>query len=186
MTRPLVVGAVLCGGASRRMGRDKALLPVDGVAMAARVAAALRDGGCDEVVAIGGDVDGLAALGLAVVPDEFPGEGPFGGLITALAACPTAAAVVIVACDLPSLQAASVRALVAALPGHDVAVASVEAGRAQPVCAAWRPTALAVLRPAFVAGERRMMNAIGLLSQVVVPVPPQELANVNTPGDLRE
>lgn len=186
MSRPLVVGAVLCGGASSRMGRDKALLLVDGVAMAARVAAALRAGGCDEVIAIGGDAAGLTALGLTVVPDEFPGEGPLGGVITALTARPEAAMVVAVACDLPALQPSSTAALIAALPGHEVAVAGGESGRPQPVCAAWRPHAAAALRPAFLAGERRMMNAIRLLSQVVVPVPAQDLANVNTPGDLRE
>ncbi|MEQ1701324.1 MAG: molybdenum cofactor guanylyltransferase [Ilumatobacteraceae bacterium] len=186
MPRPLVVGAVLCGGASTRMGRDKALLPVDGVAMAAHVAAALRGGGCDEVVAIGGDAVGLAAVGLTVVPDEFPGDGPLGGVITALAAHPDASMVVIVACDLPRLQPSSVAALLAALPGHEVAVATGDAGRPQPVCAAWQPSAVAALRPAFVAGERRMMQAIGLLVQVTVPVPAQDLANVNTPSDLRE
>lgn len=184
MSRPVVVGAVLCGGASRRMGRDKALLPVDGVAMAARVAATLREGGCDRVVAIGGDEQGLGALGLTVLPDEFPGEGPLGGVVTALAGHPDAAAVVVVACDLPSLQPRAVRALLAALPGHDVAVAT--AGRPQPVCAAWRPSAEAVLRGAFAAGERRMMAAVELLSQVAVPVETQDLANVNTPGDLCE
>lgn len=184
MGAELVLGAVLCGGASRRMGRDKALLPIDGVAMAARVAAALREGGCDEVVAIGGDAIGLAQLGLTFVADEFPGEGPLGGVITALAAHAGAAAVVVVACDLPALRPATVRALVAALPGHDVAVAT--AGRPQPVCAAWRPAAEATLRSAFAHGERRMMAAFASLSQVAVPVEVQDLANVNTPEDLSE
>lgn len=186
MPGPRVVGAVLCGGASTRMGRDKALLPVDGVAMAAHVAAALRGGGCDEVVAIGGDSTGLAALGLTAVPDEFPGEGPLGGVITALTAQTDASAVVVVACDLPRLQPSSVAALLAALPGHEVAVATGDAGRPQPVCAAWQPSAVAALRPAFADGERRMMNAIGLLAPVAVPVPAQDLANVNTPDDLCE
>ena len=40
---PGFVGAVLAGGASRRMGRDKALVPVDGVAMIERVIAAVKE-----------------------------------------------------------------------------------------------------------------------------------------------
>ena len=180
-----VVGAVLCGGASRRMGRDKALLLVDGVPMAVRVAAVLRAAGCASVVAIGGDRDALAAAGLTVIADEFPGEGPLGGVITALAAHPEAAAVVIVACDLPRLQPQSVRALLDGLGDHEVAVAAA-GDRQQPVCAAWRPAAAATLRDMFDAGERRMVAALGALSQVTVPVAPQDLTNVNTLGDLPE
>ncbi|MGH9084822.1 MAG: NTP transferase domain-containing protein, partial [Acidimicrobiales bacterium] len=53
----------MCGGSSTRMGRDKATLEVGGVAMAVRVADALRAAGADEVRAIGGDAAGLARLG---------------------------------------------------------------------------------------------------------------------------
>ncbi len=42
----MLAGAVLTGGSSTRMGADKALVEVDGVAMAARVAHALRASGC--------------------------------------------------------------------------------------------------------------------------------------------
>ena len=58
-----VTGAVLCGGASRRMGRDKALIAVDGVLMAERVAQALTVGGCGEVVFVGGNAEALAVAG---------------------------------------------------------------------------------------------------------------------------
>ncbi len=166
------------------MGRDKALLSIDGVPMALVVAGVLRAAGCASVVAIGGDRDALAAVGLTVIADEFPGDGPLGGVITALAAHPEAAAVVIVACDLPRLQPQSVRALLAGLGDHEVAVAA--AGRVQPVCAAWRPAAAVTLRGMFDAGERRMVAALGALSQVTVPVAPQDLTNVNTLGDLPE
>lgn len=183
---PLVVGAVLCGGASRRMGRDKALLPFDGIAMAARVAAALRAGGCDEVIAIGGDAAGLAELGLETVSDEFPGEGPLGGVITALASRPEADAVMVVACDLPALRPATVAALLSAAPRNDVVVAVEPDGRRQPVCAVWRPSTVVRLRHAFDGGERRLIAAVELLQSVAVEVETQDLANVNTPDDLRD
>lgn len=185
----MLCGAVLCGGASRRMGTDKALLPVDGVAMAVRVATALRAAGCDPVVAIGGDVEALAALGLHVVPDEFPGEGPLGGVVTALDHFARAAAVAIVACDLPHLTAGSVAALVAALrgsPDHQVDVAMAAADRAQPACAVWSPRVGGMMRASFHAGERRLTAALDSIDTVVVTVDPQDLANVNTPRDLSQ
>lgn len=66
------------------MGCDKALIEIDGRPMAARVADALRAGGCAPVLAVGGDGHALAAVGLVPVTDRWPGEGPLGGLATAL------------------------------------------------------------------------------------------------------
>ena len=62
------VGVVLTGGRSSRMGVDKSLLPVGGVAMAKMVADALAGGGCEPIVCQGGDVEALAALGLSTRP----------------------------------------------------------------------------------------------------------------------
>jgi molybdenum cofactor guanylyltransferase len=166
------------------MGRDKSLLAIDGVPMAVRVAEVLRAAGCTSVVAIGGDSVALAAAGLVVIADEYPGEGPLGGVITALAAHPDAAAVVVVACDLPAVRPASVCALLDGVKGHDVAVATAD--RVQPVCAAWRPGVAATLRAMFEGGERRMLAALAALSQVAVAVAPHDLTNVNTLGDLPE
>src|SRR5690606_29827571 len=77
-------GAVLTGGARRRMGRDKALIEIDGRAMAVIVAATLVEAGCEPVVAVGGDAEQLTGLGLAFVPDVEPGAGPLGGVVGAL------------------------------------------------------------------------------------------------------
>ncbi|MGH9209722.1 MAG: molybdenum cofactor guanylyltransferase [Acidimicrobiales bacterium] len=54
-------GAILCGGRSRRMGRDKALLVVAGEPMVLRVARALHGAGASRIVAVGGDQAGIAA-----------------------------------------------------------------------------------------------------------------------------
>jgi molybdenum cofactor guanylyltransferase len=173
------IGAVLCGGASRRMGLDKATIQLAGVAMARRIADTLEAAGCSRVVAIGGEMASLRDLGLEYVDDEFPGEGPLGGVLTALA---VAAPAVVVACDLPSLRSATVASLVAALDGHDAAVAFSD--RAEPLCAVWSGPCAAVLRGRFDAGERAMHRAIDGLDIAWVTVPATDLHNVNTPDDL--
>ena len=178
MTAPL--GAVLCGGASRRMGVDKTLLVVDGVAMARRVADALLLAGCSPVVAVGGDSRELRSLGLEHVDDDFPGEGPLGGILTALAHGGPAA---VVACDLPHIEAATVTTLIDALGVHDAAIAYTD--RAQPLCAVWSPMAAAPLRAQFMAGERAVHRAITALDIIWVKVPPGDVRNINTPDDLR-
>ena len=183
-------GAVLCGGASRRMGRDKALMEVDGRALALRVADALRNAGADPVTAVGGDLPALAALGLAGVPDEAPGEGPLTGILTALtaAAAGDAPIVFVAACDLvgpdPAAVSATVAALDAALEG-DVAV-PVAGGRRQWMHAAWRASAAAPLAAAFAAGERAVHAAVAAAALRVVDVAmaPSAVADADTPADL--
>ena len=76
-------GAVLAGGASPRMGRDKALIEIDGVAMVTIAVEALRAAGAADVWVVGGDRGAIEALGHRWVPDLHPGEGPLGGVITA-------------------------------------------------------------------------------------------------------
>ncbi len=164
------------------MGRDKALIEVDGVAMAVRVATTLRAAGCHPVFAVGGNRSALEALGLTVVADQYPGEGPVGGVITALDACDTPG-VVVVACDVPYLTVATVHALLVDGGGAPLATVAVT-DRVQPMCALWSRSAIGHLRAAFTSGERRLLTVLDQLEILQVPANPQDLANVNAPGDL--
>jgi molybdenum cofactor guanylyltransferase len=164
------------------MGRDKALIEVEGVAMVVRVATTLRAAGCDPVFAVGGNQAALEALGLTVVADQYPGEGPLGGVITALDACDTPG-VVVVACDVPYLSVATVHALLLANDGSSKVMVAVT-DRVQPMCALWSRALLGHLRTAFVGGERRLITVLDQLETLQIHANPQDLANVNAPGDL--
>lgn len=179
------LGAVLCGGDSRRMGRDKALVTIDGVAMAELVAAALTAGGCHDVILIGGDEAGLrAATGRAWVADRWPGEGPLGGLLTALSAA-NGRDVVVAACDLPDLDADAVRSLIAASALAEPDVAAVVAVTEHPhLVGWWRTSAESAVRALYDDGERGIRRALRRLRVVEVPVGVDVVRNVNTPEDL--
>ncbi len=166
------------------MGRDKAFIVVDDRPLAARALDALRAAGAAEVLAIGGDLRRLATIGFdRVVPDVHPGEGPLGGLLTALG---TSAheVVVVLACDLPAVTGAAIGSLLAGLDAHDAAVAGGE--RPQPLVGAWhRSRCLPGLREAFDGGERAVHRALGGLDvHLVDTIPAAELHNANRPGDL--
>jgi molybdopterin-guanine dinucleotide biosynthesis protein A len=179
-------GAVLTGGSSTRMGSDKALLEVVGRPLALTAAAALEAAGAAEVLAVGGDLGALRALGLDARADDHPGEGPLGGILTALRLA-AHDPVVVLACDMPEVDAAAVSALVDALVRHpDAQVAAADDGRVQGLTAAYRRAAAAVLADRFAAGERAVRRAIEPLEVVrVAGLAPATLADVDRPEDLR-
>jgi molybdopterin-guanine dinucleotide biosynthesis protein A len=179
-------GFVLAGGASRRMGRDKATVEVGGTAMAARVAGALAGAGTGPVSVVGGEPSTATLAGASYLADRWPGEGPLGGLVTALDSCAAPVAVV-VACDLPSLDATSVERLLGTLDAHPGAAAAVAVnGQRHWTCAAWRVgAALPALAASFAAGERAIQHAATGLDVQEVPLAPEVVHNVNRPEDLR-
>lgn len=175
-------GAVLTGGRSARMGRDKALLEVDGTAMAVRVARALRDAGAERVLCVGGDLDALRALGLDGVADPRQGDGPLAGIAAALGALHDHDAVAIVACDLPDIDGRGIRLVHDALGDADVAMPP-----GQPLHAVWRPRAIDAVEATLAAGERAVNAALDRLRVVEVDgVDPRWVRNVNTPRDLTD
>jgi molybdopterin-guanine dinucleotide biosynthesis protein A len=165
------------------MGRDKALVTVEGEPMARRVARALRAAGADDVVCIGGDALALRAIGLEVVPDAQPDEGPLGGVHDALV-WSSAPVTVIAPCDLVAPDAASFRALVDALAGAVDANAAVPIvdGRWRALPVALRAAAAPALTAQFDAGERALHRAIACIQFVEVDA--GLLTDADEPGDL--
>src|SRR5579859_5479057 len=81
---PIATGVVLAGGASRRMGRDKAALVLDGEPLLARVVSRLREA-VDRVIVIGPpDRAAIVPSDVSVFLDLEPGLGPLGGIYSAL------------------------------------------------------------------------------------------------------
>jgi molybdopterin-guanine dinucleotide biosynthesis protein A len=180
-------GAVLTGGRSRRMGRDKATLPVDGVPLGRRVADVLLAAGASEVVGVGGDVEVLTdALGMEIL-DDLLGEGPLGGVALALEHFATADAVAVLGCDLVGADPAGVRALVAALDAAPAAVVAVpvQGGVRQVMHSVWRPAAAGFVRHALDAGDRSVQSVLDRLQVVEVrDLDPAWLRDADLPDDL--
>jgi molybdopterin-guanine dinucleotide biosynthesis protein A len=149
---------LLTGGRSRRMGRDKATLPVDGRPLGLRPVEALRSL-VDEVVVAGRPLPGLEAR---VVPDPLPDGGPLAGMVAGLLAARTPLAVV-VACDMPSLVPAVVDLLLGRLRSRPELLAACCRGPRgiEPLPLAVRPTASTPLGAALARGVRALREAVG-------------------------
>jgi rhodanese-related sulfurtransferase/molybdopterin-guanine dinucleotide biosynthesis protein A len=169
------------------MGTDKALLPLAGSPMAARVATALRQAGAVEVFAVGGDAPALAAHGLTVVPDDHPGDGPFPATLTALRHAP-ADLVAVLSCDLLRPDPAAIQGLLDALdaapPGTLGAVPVVD-GHHQWTHVLWRRAALTALETARAERARSLRRgAAGLPLCEVRHLDPRSIVDADTPADL--
>ncbi len=167
------------------MGSTKALVPVDGVPMAQRVATALVNGGCDGIALIGGAATEFQSMAIPFVADAHPHEGPLGGIITALVHFASASHVLVAACDLPMLDTATVQILIAAARARpDIAATVAQTDRIEPALVVWNRAAIDDLVKLFGDGERAVHRALDRLETQAVPVAAGPLANVNRPTDV--
>jgi molybdopterin-guanine dinucleotide biosynthesis protein A len=177
------VGAVLTGGYANRMGRDKALLTIEGVPMAIRVARAMLEAGAREVCAVGGDATILGALGLRIIPDQVPHEGPLAGIIGALRDA-SEEVVVVTACDMPWIRQRHVTGLVLGIGSFDAAMSAAD-GQLQPLHTAWKRATLPKLEESFRSGERSPLRAIQDLDFSVIDFGAGSWSiDLDTPGDV--
>ncbi len=147
------VGFAVAGGLSRRMGRDKALLPWGNGTLLDHTLERLR-AVCAEVRILSGSGARYADRGVPVDLDTRPGAGPLGALADALAvAAPRPA--LLLGIDLPFVSVDLLAHLRDALEGWDAAVPCLEAG-AEPLCAAYAAACLGPVQGSLSAGERRM------------------------------
>lgn len=100
-----IAAAVLAGGASRRLGSDKALLRLFGGRPLLQVAVEKLAEVSDEVLVVTGTPDRYRSMDVAasLISDRWPGLGPLTGIHAALRAA-AAEYVLIIACDMPFLD----------------------------------------------------------------------------------
>ena len=176
-------GAVLTGGGSRRMGVDKAFIEIDGVPLAVRAARALAEAGSNDVFTVGGEGSRLLSLGLCHVRDGWPGEGPLGGLITALGSAENEI-VVVLATDLAQISAGALRDLaLACTTANPVAVPGI-GGPLEVLQAAYRRSLLPLLSSQFERGERSIFRSLALLGLSPVRIDVRVARDLDTPEDL--
>lgn len=181
---------ILCGGLSRRMGRDKALILLDNRPMIAHVADRLRPQAGTLAINANGDPGRFAALRLPVIADTVPDRpGPLAGVLAAMewAAGLGAASVVTAPVDTPALPADLVARLMAA--GRIAIAASRDASgamRRHPVCGLWPVALRDDLRGAIAQGQRRIGQwaAMQGAAQAEWDSTPDPFTNLNTPEDL--
>ena len=186
MTAPLH-GLVLAGGRSTRMGRDKAAIAVHGQSQLERALGLLAPLVTRAFVSVRDDQRGepLRARHAQIV-DVAGIQGPCAGIRAAQRAHPGAAWLVL-ACDLPLLDASTLQHLIARRDPSLLATAfrSRHDGLPEPLCAIYEPASAAALQE-FLAGGRNCPRKFLIQSATLLldQPNPEALDNVNTPDEL--
>lgn len=175
--RQEVVGVVLAGGASRRMGHDKALLEVGGKTLVERAVEQLGKV-CDTVVVAAGASRELP--GFDIVADAA-GHGPAAGILGAAAHFERPVDLLVLACDLPAVTAELLAALIRQAEAGDWILPRWRRG-IEPLCSLYRPPALAALARRVEQGRFALH---GLRSAVEVAyLEGTALRSIGRPDDL--
>jgi molybdopterin-guanine dinucleotide biosynthesis protein A len=178
-------GFLLCGGQSSRMGRNKALLLFDGEPLVLRGLRLLEQVCCD--VAIAGATEDLGGFG-RVIPDQTPGCGPLGGIVSALRQS-TSEWNLFLAVDMPFVPAAALNRLLYMAGGlPSVCVMARVGGQVQPLCAVYSRKALPTLNDYLVSGKWKVSEAIAAAGMYKMLDFEEErwFANLNTPEEFAE
>lgn len=185
-----VIGIVLAGGASTRMGRDKGGLELEGESLAAGAARRLA-AVCPDIALA--DRGRRLVPGLPSLPDG-PGRGPAAGLLGAARAYP-GRPLLALACDLPHVPVPLLAELARTFQAEDADwVLPRWQGGSEPLCALWGARALALLETRVARGIYALWSLAGEADLAVRWLegdllaafgPPEEaFLNVNTPEEL--
>jgi molybdopterin-guanine dinucleotide biosynthesis protein A len=186
-----VVGFVVAGGRSRRMGRDKALLPWGKRTLLDHAIDRLR-AVTDDVRVLCGPEPRYELHGVPVVPDAVVDQGALGGVVSGLMAAGRPLALFL-AVDLPGVPPALLQALVAASPGFD-AVVPVWPRGPEPLCAVYSASCLEPIRKRLAIGDAKMTSfwpdvrvlQWGPAETSRFGDPAELFANLNRPEDYAE
>jgi molybdopterin-guanine dinucleotide biosynthesis protein A len=152
----LVSVAILAGGQSKRMGRNKAFLELGGQLVIERVIATVAPL-TDDLLLGTNSPEQYAHLGLRMVPDVYPDKAALGGIYTAIAAA-RHPQVLIVACDMPLLNFELLRYLIELAPTADVVAPLIEPPQPETMHAVYSKACLAPIESRLLANKLRVIG----------------------------
>jgi molybdopterin-guanine dinucleotide biosynthesis protein A/molybdopterin-guanine dinucleotide biosynthesis protein len=180
--KPLISTAVMAGGSSRRLGRNKALLALGGATVVEQVIAVVA-AFAGPVRIVTAQPDEYQHFGLPTIRDIRPGCGPLSGIHAALCSSSTDY-VLIVSCDMPLIGPAQLRPLLGQFPGHDITICKHT--RFEPLCAVYRRSCIAALEELINHHEYRIIDLFPTLDVKVIRIENGScFRSINTEEDYR-
>jgi molybdopterin-guanine dinucleotide biosynthesis protein A len=163
------------------MGQDKSLMPVRGQPLIARIAGQLAPF-FPEVLVSSNEPWKYRFLGLPVITDEVPGQGPLMGILSSLKAAGRQR-VLVIACDIPVLDLAFIGELMRLSENVDIVMPVSASGRREPLFAVYRKTVIPRAQELLAAGRRRIVDVLEGMAVSSPRMPEGWYHNLNTPED---
>ncbi len=185
MLQSQATAIIMAGGASRRMGKDKAMLPINGRPMIEIICEKLTDH-FEQILISAAEEKKYEFLGFEIVPDKVRGQGPLIGIASALEASANEINFVI-ACDIPQVDTEAVKGLLAEAENckADIIVPSTRDREYEPLFAIYRKSALDAINLLISRGGRKISEAFDLCEVKYVKLE-TNLLNLNTVADYKK
>ncbi len=185
--------AIIAGGQSRRMGRDKAFVDLGGKSLIKHVIDRSAELGQSETILISNQPAAYRHLGLPIFSDALPDKGSLGGIYTALLRAKSPH-VLTLACDMPFINADFLRFLVARIDDSVDIIAPRVDGYPQGLHAIYQKTCLQPIAEQLAADRLKIIRFYGrmrvtYLDEADYAAFDREgrcFANLNTPDELEQ
>ncbi len=149
---------ILAGGKSRRMGKDKSILPINGMPAIKHIFAQLESH-FDQIIVSSNNIAEHSFPGVKVVKDEVTGKGPLMGIVSALRVSRNDVNFVI-ACDIPEVDMSFVRKIVRESRGFDAVIPQTGQSKYEPLFAVYRKSTLAAIDESIISGNYKILEPL--------------------------
>lgn len=170
---------ILAGGQSRRMQREKSLLPVNGSVLIETVIAQIGPH-FSEIIISTDAKDKFAFLDLPLIEDEIPGQGPLMAIMSALRVSAHAINFIL-ACDIPFIHIPFMQKILSLAKAHDIVVPRYRDGKFEPLFAAYNRGVIPVIEEQIKRGDRKISSLFPVCRTKFVAMDRQKwFRNLNT------
>jgi molybdopterin-guanine dinucleotide biosynthesis protein A len=170
---------ILAGGQSRRMRREKSLLPVNGRLLIETVIAQIGPH-FDEIIISTTAKDKFAFLNLPIIEDEISGQGPLMAILSALRVSAHAVNFIL-ACDIPVIHIPFLQLILAQAPRYDIVVPRYRDGKFEPLFAVYNRCIIPVIEKQIKMGDRKISSLFPVCRTKFVAMDRQKwFRNLNT------
>lgn len=176
---------IMAGGGSSRIGVDKSMLPIGDQPIIKHIFEQLR-GSFTQILISANKAEKLAFLGLEVVQDRIPNQGPLMGLASVLESSVNELNF-IVACDIPHIDLTCVRKMLSEAEEVDIVIPTTGEGKYEPLFAVYRKSALKAINQTLQTGSRKISEVFTRCKVKYIKLDlPEWFTNINTKEEYEE
>jgi len=185
MTPDPVSAIILAGGQSRRMQREKSLLPVNGRALIETIIAQIEPH-VDEIIVSSAAKEKFVFLRRRIIEDDIPGAGPLAAILSALRVSRHEINF-IVACDVPCIHIPFMRKILSLAAAHDIVVPRYRDGKFEPLFAAYHRRIIPAIERQLQGGDRKISHLFPVCDTKFVAMDGQTwFRNLNTEEEYHD